>query len=285
MVPSERYAQALVTYQFSYLGKSEPEDDSPLPEEWLIYVKWLWLCFWLLIVANIEQEGAPRLRRGFLEHRICRPREEKENFPIWFLVALPEPAAKRTHASEGKVIKHLSRSNLGVRKIHAHGLRAHSSLWWRRLCACAAAGVWRCCFVHFKSENRERSPAGPQPPPTSSTAGNQMLKYVSRCGYCRVKPSQRPWEGFCQCVVMVICLENICKVKCFKHNWFRCCLQGLPLPLHHPLPFLWNQVLFEWLLAFQNKLWERWVEGEFRWGLIWWIDVVLCHRHLPLRSW
>lgn len=41
MVPSERYSQTLVTYQFSYLGESEPEDDSPFPEEWLIYVKWL----------------------------------------------------------------------------------------------------------------------------------------------------------------------------------------------------------------------------------------------------
>lgn len=45
MIPFECYSQALVTYQFPYLGKSELEDDSSLPEEWLIYVKWLCLCF------------------------------------------------------------------------------------------------------------------------------------------------------------------------------------------------------------------------------------------------
>lgn len=63
-------------------------------------------------MANIEQEGVVRLCGCFLEHRVCRPREE--NFLMWFLVALPDPAAKRTHALEGKVIKHLSRSSLGV---------------------------------------------------------------------------------------------------------------------------------------------------------------------------
>lgn len=67
MIPFECYSQTLVTYQFPYLGKREPEDDSSLPEEWLIYVKWLRLCFWLLIVANIEQADVPRLGRRFLE--------------------------------------------------------------------------------------------------------------------------------------------------------------------------------------------------------------------------
>lgn len=39
-------------------------------------------------------------------------RRRISRFGFW--VALPDPAAKRTHASEGKVIKHLSRSSLGV---------------------------------------------------------------------------------------------------------------------------------------------------------------------------
>lgn len=67
MIPFECCSQTLVTYQFPYLGKRELEDDSSLPEEWLIYVKWLCLCLWLLIVANTKQADVSRQCRYFLE--------------------------------------------------------------------------------------------------------------------------------------------------------------------------------------------------------------------------
>lgn len=97
--------------------------------------------------------------------RVCRPSEQNENFQIGFLASLPDPVAKRTHASDGTVIKHLMRSSLGLQRfILALGLRGYSLSWQRGQCL---AGNMRWLLLQLSSENRERtgmkSSDGPAP--------------------------------------------------------------------------------------------------------------------------
>lgn len=62
--------------------------------------------------------------------RVRRPSEQNKNFQLGFLASPPDPAAKRAHASDGAVNKHLTRSSLGLQRfILALGLRGYSLSW------------------------------------------------------------------------------------------------------------------------------------------------------------